>query len=185
MITIETVNKYLEANGKPINEGYVLGNRVGEPDEFIIDWDVENLEQPTAQDLASYAADIDKAKLKSHVEKYSKSIEYGEIEFNGIIINGDPETRAALNETVAFWQVLDPEEQPVTVDWEGYDMGDPTRNKKAFVAATLQDLITISKAIGFRRQKRFTVKKSVFAAIDAGSIFTMGAAELAVDEGMA
>jgi hypothetical protein len=116
------------------------------------------------------------ARLTAYVNKYRKEVGDGPATFQGITVNGDDKTRTAIAETVQFWQELDPEDAPATIDWEG---------PKGFHQISLSTLIGLGKAIGFQRQKSFTVKKAVLSKIESGQITTIEQAKAAFDQGMA
>jgi hypothetical protein len=113
---------------------------------------------------------------KEFIEDYRKQAGDGPATFQGITVEGNAKTRTAIAETVQFWQELDPEDAPETIDWEGPD---------GFHQISLSTLIGLGKAIGFQRQKSFTVKKAVLRKIEIGDITTIEQAKAAFDQGMA
>lgn len=117
-----------------------------------------------------------KPRLHNFINQYRKEVGDGPATFQGITIYGDSKTRTAIAETVQFWQELDPEDAPDTIDWEG---------PEGFHQISLSTLIGLGKAIGFQRQKSFSVKKAVVAKIEAGQITTIEDAKAAFDAGMA
>jgi hypothetical protein len=120
--------------------------------------------------------DTEKQKIVVYIDKYRKKVGDGPATFQGITVLGDDKTRTAIAETVQFWQELDPGDAPETIDWEGPD---------SFHQISLSTLIGLGKAIGFQRQKSFTVKKAVLRKIEIGDITTIEQAKAAFDQGMA
>jgi len=114
--------------------------------------------------------------LKNFINSYRKQVGDGPATFQGITVLGDDQTRTAIAETVQFWQKLDPEDAPDTIDWEG---------PEDFHQISLSTLIGLGEAIGFQRQKSFSVKKAVLTKIEDGTITTIERAKAAFDQGMA
>jgi hypothetical protein len=157
--------------------------RLNKPSEKLSDQDREELKYYgdvplTQEEILARETEIQvsfRQKLILFVDTYRAVAAEGLVSFQGISAHGDDKTRAAISETVQFWQELDPEDAPDTIDWQSPD---------GFHAISLSTLIGLGKQIGFQRQKSFSVKKAVLAAIEAGQITTIEEAKAAFDAGM-
>lgn len=94
MIDVKTVNLYLKQNDKPANQGYLLKD-AGEGN-FIAQWNVDGLAQPTNEQLSALAGELEQARILKALSYYRESKILNGITTNGITIEGDDKTQIRL-----------------------------------------------------------------------------------------
>lgn len=85
-INVKTVNRYLSNNGKPENQGYLLKDAGS--GNFISDWSVSGLSQPTTSQLATIAVTLETEERHERLIAYAKSQESRTTELITLTLSG-------------------------------------------------------------------------------------------------
>ena len=124
-----------------------------------------------------------KKELTDFIEDYRWQVgDNSPITIGDFTVTGDPTTRAAIAETIKFWEELPEQDQPATITWQGLP---DSEGGYYFHDVTLAELKAMGLAIGQRRVKSFAVKKNVLDAIASESVDTIDDAKDLFDAGMA